>query len=111
MAVTFLSRPSLYQYGRQRRDPVKLPSKAARGGERQPGGHLPAAIPAACESAGAHIGLYFAGPRDFVLMYASQMAGSFFTGPLFPLIWAMYADTADYGEWRFGRRATGLIFS
>lgn len=61
--------------------------------------------------AATHIGLYFAGPRDFVLMYASQMAGSFFTGPLFPLIWAMYADTADYGEWRFGRRATGLIFS
>jgi UDP-glucose 4-epimerase len=22
-----------------------------------------------------------------------------------------YADTADYGEWRFGRRATGLVFS
>jgi GPH family glycoside/pentoside/hexuronide:cation symporter len=23
----------------------------------------------------------------------------------------MYADTADYGEWKFGRRATGLVFS
>lgn len=23
----------------------------------------------------------------------------------------MYADTADYGEWKFNRRATGLIFS
>ncbi len=23
----------------------------------------------------------------------------------------MYADTADYGEWRFGRRSTGLVFS
>ena len=23
----------------------------------------------------------------------------------------MYADTADYSEWRTGRRATGLIFS
>ena len=23
----------------------------------------------------------------------------------------MYADTADYGEWKFRRRATGLIFS
>ena len=23
----------------------------------------------------------------------------------------MYADTADYGEWKFHRRATGLIFS
>jgi GPH family glycoside/pentoside/hexuronide:cation symporter len=24
---------------------------------------------------------------------------------------SMYADTADYGEWKFGRRATGLIFA
>ncbi len=30
---------------------------------------------------------------------------------MFPLIWAMYADVADYSEWRSGRRATGLIFS
>ncbi|MFC1569153.1 MFS transporter, partial [bacterium] len=28
-----------------------------------------------------------------------------------PLLWAMYADTADYSEWKNGRRATGLIFS
>jgi glycoside/pentoside/hexuronide:cation symporter, GPH family len=27
------------------------------------------------------------------------------------LLWAMYADTADYAEWKKGRRATGLIFS
>ena len=32
-------------------------------------------------------------------------------GPLSVLIWAMYADTADYNEWKRGRRATGLIFS
>jgi GPH family glycoside/pentoside/hexuronide:cation symporter len=24
---------------------------------------------------------------------------------------AMYADAADYGEWKFGRRATGLVFA
>ena len=23
----------------------------------------------------------------------------------------MYTDTADYGEWKFGRRATGLIMA
>ncbi len=28
-----------------------------------------------------------------------------------PLIWAMYADTADFGEWRYGRRNTGLVFA
>jgi GPH family glycoside/pentoside/hexuronide:cation symporter len=31
--------------------------------------------------------------------------------PNSPLVWAMYADTADYGEWRFGRRNTGLTFA
>jgi GPH family glycoside/pentoside/hexuronide:cation symporter len=28
-----------------------------------------------------------------------------------PLLWAMYADTADFGEWKYGRRNTGLVFS
>jgi GPH family glycoside/pentoside/hexuronide:cation symporter len=23
----------------------------------------------------------------------------------------MYADVADYGEWKFGRRSTGLVYS
>jgi GPH family glycoside/pentoside/hexuronide:cation symporter len=30
---------------------------------------------------------------------------------IFPLMGSMYADTADFGEWKFGRRATGLIFA
>ena len=32
-------------------------------------------------------------------------------GPTPAIVWSLYADTADYGEWKFGRRATGLIFS
>ncbi len=35
----------------------------------------------------------------------------FFNGPGVPILWAMYADTADYAEWKFGRRATGIVFS
>ena len=27
------------------------------------------------------------------------------------VLWAMYADTADYAEWKTNRRATGLVFS
>jgi glycoside/pentoside/hexuronide:cation symporter, GPH family len=54
---------------------------------------------------------YLAGPQDFVLMYATQIIGSIPGAAMFPLIWSMYADTADYGEWKFGRRATGLVFS
>jgi GPH family glycoside/pentoside/hexuronide:cation symporter len=55
--------------------------------------------------------LFFAGPKDLVLIFGSQIVGSLFTGSLNPLVWAMYADTADYSEWKFGGRATGLIFS
>lgn len=32
-------------------------------------------------------------------------------GPVSVLQWAMYTDTADYSEWKTGRRATGLIMS
>ena len=33
------------------------------------------------------------------------------TGDHAPLVWSMYADAADYSEWKTGRRATGLVFS
>ncbi len=50
-------------------------------------------------------------PRHIILLIVVQGIASFAGGPLTPLIWAMYADTADYSEWKNGRRATGLIFS
>ena len=37
--------------------------------------------------------------------------GAFLAGPTPALVWAMYADTADYGEWKSGRRTTALVFS
>jgi GPH family glycoside/pentoside/hexuronide:cation symporter len=45
------------------------------------------------------------------LLFLFQITGSMTGGPLSVLLWAMYADTADYGEWKRGRRATGLVFS
>lgn len=54
---------------------------------------------------------YFVRPTDRVLLYACNIAQSLPNAALFPLIWSMYADTADYGEWKNGRRATGLVFS
>lgn len=54
---------------------------------------------------------YVLRPQDVLLMFAFQIVGSFTGGPLTPLIWAMYADSADYSEWKKGRRATGLVFS
>ncbi|SHG91850.1 MFS transporter [Ferrimonas marina] len=32
-------------------------------------------------------------------------------GPKSPLVFSMYADTADYSHWRTGRRATAMVFS
>lgn len=54
---------------------------------------------------------YFLKPDQLGLMYLLQILGSITGGPLSVLIWAMYADTADYGEWKRGRRTTGLVFS
>jgi Na+/melibiose symporter-like transporter len=31
--------------------------------------------------------------------------------PTIPLIWAIYADVADFSEWRTGRRFTGIVFA
>ena len=56
-------------------------------------------------------GFYFAGPGDVILIYIIQIVTSFLLGPLMPLFWSMIADTADYSEWKFGRRFTGLVFS
>ena len=55
--------------------------------------------------------LYFPGPHDVVMIFGLAFVGSFLCGPLMPLMFSMFADTADYGEWRFGRRTTGLIFA
>jgi Na+/melibiose symporter-like transporter len=35
----------------------------------------------------------------------------FFFGCSGPVLWAMMADVADYGEWKTGRRATGTVIS
>ncbi len=51
-------------------------------------------------------------PKDnFLLQLTVQALGCFSMGPASALVWAMYADVADYGEWRFGRRSTGLVYS
>lgn len=51
------------------------------------------------------------GPSDISLLYILNAATSFASGVSAPLIWAMYAEAADYSEWKNGRRATGLVVS
>lgn len=54
---------------------------------------------------------YFLPPGDFGLMVLVNGIAAFAMGPTSALLWAMYADVADYGEWRFHRRSTGLVYS
>ncbi|MBN2716093.1 MAG: MFS transporter [Deltaproteobacteria bacterium] len=53
----------------------------------------------------------FMSPDNLLVMFALTAIGGFLSGPLSPIVWAMYADIADYSEWRKGTRATGLFFS
>jgi GPH family glycoside/pentoside/hexuronide:cation symporter len=53
----------------------------------------------------------FIGPENLLLMFVLTAVGGFLSGPLSPIVWAMYADIADYSEWKTGARATGLFFS
>ncbi|HEX2101305.1 MAG TPA: MFS transporter, partial [Candidatus Synoicihabitans sp.] len=54
---------------------------------------------------------YFLKPDHLEFIFGLQFLSSLTGGPMSVLLWAMYADTADYGEWKRGRRATGLVFS
>jgi len=62
-------------------------------------------------NAASMVPMYFAGPKSLGIIFGTNLIGSLLAASLNPLIWAMYADTADYSEWKFGSRATGLIFS
>ncbi|HUX82113.1 MAG TPA: glycoside-pentoside-hexuronide (GPH):cation symporter [Halothiobacillus sp.] len=54
---------------------------------------------------------YFVPPENIALVWSANTLINFVAAPTAPLVWAMYADTADYSEWKTGRRATGLTFS
>jgi GPH family glycoside/pentoside/hexuronide:cation symporter len=61
--------------------------------------------------AAALVASYWVRPDQLVLLYVFHFLYSIFTGPTAALLWAMFADSADYSEWKTGRRATGLVFS
>lgn len=54
---------------------------------------------------------FFIGKGNVVQIYILQVIVSFCAGIVLPLLWSMYADSADWSEWKTGRRATGLVFS
>jgi glycoside/pentoside/hexuronide:cation symporter, GPH family len=55
--------------------------------------------------------IYLPGVKDVTTIYVFNIIAKMAYAPAVPLLWTMIADSADYGEWKTGRRATGLYFS
>jgi GPH family glycoside/pentoside/hexuronide:cation symporter len=61
---------------------------------------------------GLCFGSFFFLPKDaFGIQLALNALAQFCAGPTSALTCALYGDVADYGEWKFGRRSTGLVYS
>jgi GPH family glycoside/pentoside/hexuronide:cation symporter len=57
------------------------------------------------------LSFFFVPKGQFGLMIAVNVLAQFCAGPTSALTWALYGDVADYGEVKYGRRSTGLIYS
>ena len=55
--------------------------------------------------------LYLPGMNNITVIYILNIFAKISYAPAVPLLWTMLADTADYSEWKSGRRSTGLTFS
>jgi GPH family glycoside/pentoside/hexuronide:cation symporter len=62
-------------------------------------------------NAGSMLIIFLIPPDQYWTMMTVNTIGMFLVGPTPALVWAMYADVADYGEWKYGRRTTALVFS
>ncbi len=54
---------------------------------------------------------YVLPPGNFVLLASVNFVWSILAGGMPVFLFAMYSDVADYYEWKFRRRATGLVIS
>jgi len=57
------------------------------------------------------IAFFFIPPDAIWLLFTVNILIGLCLGPKSPLAFSMYADTADYTEWKTGRRATAMTFS
>ena len=56
-------------------------------------------------------GLYWVPKGDITSLFVIGCAAEFFAAMMPTLFFTMLGDSADYSEWKNGRRATGLIYS
>ena len=54
---------------------------------------------------------YLLPPTATWTMMINAVTGSLVYAPTCAIVWAMYADAADYSEWQTGRRFTGMVFA
>mgnify|MGYP001553604990 FL=1 len=57
------------------------------------------------------LAFYFLSPANIWGMVVLTVLIAVAYAPTIPLIWAIYADVADYSEWKTGRRFTGMVFA
>jgi Na+/melibiose symporter-like transporter len=57
------------------------------------------------------LAFYALKPADIMGMVVITSLIAVVYAPTIPLIWAIYADVADYSEWKNNRRATGIVFA
>ena len=57
------------------------------------------------------LAFYFLSPTNVWGMLAVTAFVSIVYAPTIPLTWAIFADVADYSEWKIGRRFTGMVFA
>jgi glycoside/pentoside/hexuronide:cation symporter, GPH family len=57
------------------------------------------------------LAFYSLSPTNIWGMIAVTAFVSIVYAPTIPLTWAIFADVADYSEWKVGRRFTGMVFA
>lgn len=57
------------------------------------------------------LGMYLTGPERITFLYIWIVIGSVFSGLTYVMVWSMVSDTIEYGEWKTGARADGVIYS
>ena len=57
------------------------------------------------------IATFWVNPSSYALLLVINIVANLLAGPTPAILWSMYADVADFSEWKFRRRSTGLIFS
>ena len=62
-------------------------------------------------SAIAWSAMYLIPPTGTWAMLAVNIVASLVYAPTIAVMWAMFADAADYSEWQTGRRFTGMVFA